>query len=48
MVHLKLLFGMICMHGFVPDAFGVGIIVPVLKDRLGDISCANDYSPVKS
>jgi len=46
MVHLKLLFSMICMHGFVPDAFGVGIIVPVLKDRLGDISCANNYRPI--
>ena len=32
LVHLKLLFNMICTHGFVPDNFGVGVIVPVLKD----------------
>jgi len=30
-IHLKLLFNMICTHGFVPDAFGVGITVPVIK-----------------
>ena len=26
-VHLKLLFGLIFLHGFVPDDFGSGIIV---------------------
>ena len=29
-VHLKLLFGLIFLHGFVPDEFGSGIIVRLL------------------
>ena len=36
---------MICTHGFVPDNFGMGVIVLVLKDRL-DICSANNYRPV--
>jgi len=32
-VHLKLLFNMINLHGFVPDAFGKGITIRVLKDK---------------
>ena len=48
LVHLKLLFNMICTHGFVPDNFGMGacIIVAVFKDRLGDVCSANNYRPV--
>ena len=45
-IHLKFLFNMICMHGFVPDVFGVGIVIPVVKDRLGDICSANNYRPI--
>ena len=30
-LHLKLLFSMILAPGFVPDGFGSGIIIPVLK-----------------
>ena len=43
-IHLKLFN--ICTHGFVPDAFGVGITVPVIKDRLGDITCSSNYRPI--
>ena len=32
--HLKTLFNLMLMHGYVPDKFGSGIIVPLLKDRL--------------
>ena len=26
------------LHGFVPDKFGVGLIVPLVKDKAGDIN----------
>jgi len=45
-IHLKLLFNMICTHGFVPDAFGEGITVPVIKDQLGDHSLTSNYRPI--
>jgi len=32
--HLTNLFNMILMHGFVPDKFGLGVAVPVVKDKL--------------
>jgi len=52
LVHLKLLFNMICLHCFVPDSFGIGIIIPVVKDRLGDyvqpITIGITLSPVVS
>ena len=31
---------MSCEHGCVPDHFETGITVPVVKDRLEDLSCA--------
>ena len=27
-IHLKLLFSIICAHGFVPDGFGISVTVP--------------------
>jgi len=37
------LFNIMTVHCFVPDDFGVGVIKPIVKDRLGDISDANNY-----
>jgi len=34
------------MHGFNPDAFGEGITVPVIKDRLRDQSFTSNYRPI--
>jgi len=36
-IQLKLLFNTMLKHGYVPDIFGIGIIVPLIKDRHGDI-----------
>ena len=33
LIQLKILFNIICIHGFVPDDFGIGIVVPVVKDK---------------
>jgi len=40
------LINMNCLHGFLPDEFGISIIIPVVKDRLGDICSANNYTPL--
>jgi len=42
-VHLMFLFNIMTLHCFVPDNFGVGVIVPIIKDRFGDISDVNNY-----
>ena len=36
-VHLKLLFSIMVHHGFVPDSFGNGVIIPLVKDKQGDL-----------
>jgi hypothetical protein len=41
--HLKRLFYMILCHGHVPDKFGSGIIVPILKDRFADVGNIDNY-----
>ena len=46
LINLKLLFNMIFVHGFVPDNFGLGITVPVIKDKLGNLNSANNYRPI--
>jgi len=45
-VHLKLLFTMMLTHGYVPEDFGTGIIVPVIKDPRGDHSAVDNYRPI--
>jgi len=50
-VRLNVLFSMIYLHRFVPDDFGRGITVLVLKYKVGDVSSVhitgcNCYRPV--
>ncbi|MCU0238788.1 MAG: hypothetical protein MUC29_05045 [Pyrinomonadaceae bacterium] len=42
-VHLTILFNLMLLHDFVPSKFGLGIIVPLLKDRNGNISQLSNY-----
>ena len=37
LLHLKLLFKLILKHGFVPDCFGFGISIPLIKDKSGNL-----------
>jgi len=37
-LHLKNFFNLIMIHGYVPNDFGYCIVVPLLKDRYGDVS----------
>jgi hypothetical protein len=45
-VHLKILFTMMLSHSFVPDAFGMGIVIPIIKDKCGDVSSVDNYRPI--
>ena len=42
-VHLCLLFNSMIRHSYVPNDFGHGIIVPLLKDKHGDTSKLEMY-----
>ena len=42
-IHLKLLFHMIVKHSFVPSGFGQGIIIPLVKDKTGNLNNADNY-----
>ena len=40
---LIILFNSILHHGYVPQEFGSGIIVPIVKDKCGDITSSANY-----
>ena len=42
-VHLKLLFNILMLHGCVPDSFGIGVVIPLVKDKSGDVSNVDNY-----
>jgi len=44
--HLRKLFNLIMQHGYVPKHFGSGVVVPILKDRLGDVSSLDNYRAI--
>ena len=37
------LFRSMILHRFIPDKFDVGIIVPLVKDKTGDINNVSNY-----
>jgi len=41
--HLNKLFNLMIIHGYVPNKFGHSIIVPLIKDRCGDLSKMSNY-----
>ena len=45
-LHLKRLFNLMLKHGYAPDKFDVGIIVPLVKDRYGDVNCSENYRAI--
>jgi hypothetical protein len=45
-VHLKLLFSMMMTHSHVPEPFGSGIIIPIIKDKRGDVTSVDNYRPI--
>jgi len=52
-LHLCNLFNLMLKHGYVPDQFGRGIVIPLVKDKNGDVTNSQNYrgitvSPVMS
>lgn len=45
-LHLKILFKLIMLHGFVPNSFGIGISVPLIKDKAGNINSVDNYRAI--
>jgi hypothetical protein len=45
-VHLKSLFSMMLSHAYVPDAFGMGVVIPIVKDKCGNLSSIDNYRPI--
>ena len=41
--HICLLFRTMITHSFVPNDFGIGIIVPLIKDKSGDFNSMDNY-----
>ena len=43
---LKMLFMLMFKHEYVPEAFGRGLIIPIAKDRNGDLHSLENYRPI--
>jgi len=41
--HLCRLFNLMLKHGYVPNQFGRGIIIPLVKDKHGDVTNSSNY-----
>ena len=45
-VLLSIALSCIASHGFIPPSFIKSIIIPLLKDKSGDITNTNNYMPI--
>jgi len=45
-VHLKLLFNLLFLQGFVPGGFDAGVIVPLIKDKSGNLNDIHYLRPI--
>lgn len=45
-VHLSLCFSFMLSHNYVPSTLSDVIIIPIPKDKLGDLSDVNNYRPI--
>ena len=43
-VHLCLLFRSMILHDFVQNNFGLGLVMPLIKDKTGIPNCLSNYS----
>ena len=42
-MHLCALFRSLLFYGFVPDGFGRGIVIPLFKDKSGNVNSLDNY-----
>ncbi len=45
-IHLKFLFTFIQNHAYVPESFTSGVIIPIPKDKRGDLTSSSNYRPI--
>ena len=45
-IHLKILFNMILRHSYVPANFGLGTIIPLVKDKSAPLSDPSNYRAI--
>jgi len=45
-MQLKTLFQLILVHGYVPNSFGFGVSVPLVKDKAGNINNVDNYRAI--
>jgi len=41
--HLRNIFNLMLKHSYVPDKFGRGVTVPLVKDKRGDLFSSSNY-----
>ena len=41
-----MLFNGTLLFGYVPHNFGLGVVVPLIKDKFGDVSNTNNYAGI--
>jgi hypothetical protein len=46
LIHFKLLFSLMILHGYIPDDFGRGTIVPLVKDKSANLNHISNYRPI--
>ena len=46
LTHLNILFNIMLVYGMVPDAFGRGIIIPLVKNLDGDKTDSDNYRSI--
>ena len=42
-IHLCQLFRFMILHSFVPNNFGLGLVIPLIKDNTGNPNCLSNY-----
>ena len=45
-LYLNFLFTMMLTHAYVPKAFALGIVVPIVKNKQGDLGSVDNYRPI--
>ena len=45
-MHLKLLFHLMIVHSFVPHGFGKGYVIPLAKDKSGNLNSVENYRAI--
>jgi len=45
-MHLKLLFHLMVVHSFVPHGFGKGFVIPLVKDKSGNLNSVENYRAI--